>query len=501
MTKAEIEREEAILAVRLIPSVQSLKLLSDKFFSVADKCKFELDVPDDVAEEAVRLVAANVRAFWGAEAKVTTAKTKLARGDNPEGYAVKITATKVVIAAPALAGVRYATYTLRQLAEPERGVRVAAGYLLPCVQIEDAPVSRFRGVHLCWFPRPETETFEIERSIRLAAYYKFNYVVLESWGVIRFQSHPEFGWTERPVEPGEIKRLVRLARDLGVTMIPQFNIFGHASASRSCTGKHALLDFHPEFASLFEPDGWCWCLSNPETRAFLTDIVRELDDLYDHPPFFHLGCDEARGAASCALCRRADYPKLLLDHLTYFNGILKERNARPMIWHDMFLDARDERWAGYIVCGKKEYADLLKKLPKDFVICDWQYGYPSKDGKEPEWPTTRYFVKSGFDTLVCPWLDTAGTLSLGKLVAEIGNAGMLMTTWHKASGHHYYYEFYFGALAAWNPATKCFSDGCAVDHLALFDAHIRAVDRDMGCTRYEELGSARRQIHGPNYEG
>ena len=501
MTKAQIEKEEKTLSVRLVPSVRSLKLLSDKFFPLRDKCTFEIDVPDDLAEEAVRLVAANVRAFWKVEARVTTAKTKLARGEDPEGYAIRIASTKVTIAASTASGVRYATYTLRQLAEPERGMGRSSSFSFPCVQIEDAPVSRFRGIHLCWFHRPETEAFEIERSIRLAAYYKFNHVVLESWGVIRLRSHPEFGWPDRPVEPGEIKRLVRLGRELGVTLIPQFNIFGHGAASRCATGKHALLDFHPEFAPLFEPDGWCWCLSNPATRAFLADIVRELDDLYDHPPYFHLGCDEARGAASCSLCRRADYPKLLLDHFKFFNGLLKERGARPMIWHDMFLDAHDKRWTGYTACGQEAFAKLLGKLPKDFVLCDWQYGYPAKDGKEPEWATTRYFVKKGFDTLVCPWLDLGGTLSLGKLVPEVGGLGMLMTTWHRAHGHFSQHEFYFAALAAWNPATKCFSDGSIVDHLALFDSHLRDVNRDMGCRSYEELGSARRQIHGPYYEG
>ena len=500
MTKAEVAREESLLALRLVPSVRSLKLVSDKFFPLADNCKVEVDVPGSCAEEAVKVVAAHFRAFWKVEAKVTTPKKGHPAIENPEGYAIRVTATKISISAPALAGVRYATYTLRQLAESERGVMTSTAWHLPCVAIEDAPANRFRGLHLCWFPRPETEAFEIERSIRMAAYYKYNYVVIESWGVIRFRSHPEFGWSERPVEPGEIKRLVRLARELGVTLIPQLNIFGHGSTSRSCTGKHSTLDFHPDLAPLFEPDGWCWCLSNPETRAFLTDIVRELYDLYDHPPFFHLGCDEARGAASCALCRHADYPALLLDHLTYFHGLLKGLGARPMIWHDMFLDARDERWNGYIVCGKKEYADLLEKLPKDFVICDWQYGFPDQDGKEPVWTTTRYFVKNGFDTLACPWVERRGTISLGQMIREIGAFGMLVTTWNLNVGSYLWHELYFGAFAAWNSNPEVLEDNCAIDRTAHFDSHVRSINQDMGARDYDHFGTARREIHGPYFQ-
>ena len=499
MTKAQIEKEEAALSVRLVPSVKSLKLVSDKFFPLADQCEFEVVVPDDCAEETMKIVADHARAFWNIRASVShVSRPELARDENPEGYAIKVSDRKVVISSATIAGARYATYTLRQLAESERCVQTSNAFFFPCVEIADEPALHFRGMHLCWFPRPETEAFEIERSIRMAAYYKFNYVVLESWGVLRLHSHPEFGWADRPVEPGEIRRLVRLARNLGVTLIPQFNIFGHASASRSITGKHVLLDLHPEFAPLFEPDGWCWCLSNPETRKFLSDIICELDDLYDHPPFFHLGCDEARGAASCALCRRADYPRLLLEHLRYFGDLLKERHARPLVWHDMFLDCHDKRWTGYIVCGNDDFGEMLQKLPKDFIICDWQYGYPHPNGNEPEWPTIRYFKKCGFDTLACPWLDTGGTISLGKTIRDINGFGLLGTTWHKANGADFFREFYFDALASWSPDTRCFESNL-VDNMALFDSHVREVTHDMGCKRYEEFGTCRRQIHGPYY--
>ena len=253
MTQAEIEKEEMILSLRLIPSVRSLKLVSDKFFRLEDKCKFELDVPCECADEASKLVADNIRAFWNIEARISVTQAESDHDIGPEGYAVRITATKVTISASAIAGVRYATYTLRQLAETERGVQTSTSCFLPCVRIEDAPSCRFRGMHICWFPRPEIEPFEIERAIRLAAYYKLNYIVLESWGVIRYRSHPEFAWSDCSVGSEEIHRLVRLGRKLGVTLIPQLNIFGHASASRNCTAKHVLLDRHPEFSPLSSP--------------------------------------------------------------------------------------------------------------------------------------------------------------------------------------------------------------------------------------------------------
>ena len=58
----------------------------------------------------------------------------------------------------------------------------------------------------------------------------------------------------------------------------------------------SVLNKHPEYAPLFEPDGWSWCLSNPAARRYIEDIVTELCDIFDEPEFFHIGCDEAYDA-------------------------------------------------------------------------------------------------------------------------------------------------------------------------------------------------------------
>lgn len=493
----DVKKEEAILAGRVIPPVRSLKLVSDKFFKIADKAKFEVFCPE---EGAADFAAGLARSFWKVEAKVSAAKTGK-YPDNDEGYSIRISAAKVAVSAKTLRGVRYAFYSLRQLAETERGVLTSTAMFLPCVEIEDFPGMPFRGMHFCFFPVPETTYVEMEHNIRMAAYFKMNYAVIESWGALEYQSHPEFCWSDRALKPGEMKRLVKLGKELGITLIPQLNIFGHATAARSSAHKHALLDHHPEFAPLFEPDGWCWCLSNPETRKYLTDIVEELCDIFDNPPFFHLGCDEAEGAGTCSVCRRQDYTKLLEDHLLYFNGLLKKRNSRPMIWHDMFLDRDDRRWDNYIVNGNREYAELARKLPKDFVICDWQYGYPDEAGKlpEPTWATTKHFIKEGFDTLVSPWTNIAGIMGLGKVAEAEKGFGMLETTWHINRGNVCSAELNFGAWASWNPR----GDAPNRSHTGLnplFASCLRQVQQDMHLSKYEDIGTTPYQVHGPFFE-
>ncbi len=495
-TPASSAFEEEILRGRTVPPVRELHVDSPDCHFIG-KGAFALKVPAEIADEASGVVSEFARRFWGVDAKVARA-APAAKAPEGEAYAIRVTPAKVAISASSMAAVRYAMFTLRQLAESERGVATSRSFLLPCVSVADAPAMAFRGLHLCWFP--ETSYAEMERDIRMAAYYKFNYAVIESWGVLRYTSHPEFCWADHAVQPGEMRRLVLLAKDLGLTLVPQVNIFGHASAARSCTGKHALLDLHPEFAPLFEPDGWCWCLSNPATRQFLSDIVSEIHELFGNPPFFHLGCDEAGGSSTCFACRHQDHAKLVEDHLRHFHDLLAKRGARPMVWHDMLLDRRDPRWNGYIVCGDERLTGLLDKLPRDFIVCDWQYYYPDEGGKlkEPDWTTTKHFIASGRDTLACPWLNTAGTLSLGRCIEDHHGFGLLETSWHRIQGHDFFRVFFHGAWAAWNPHADS-PNHAHCDLLALMDSHVRQTTQDMGATRYEDLGTSQKQIHGPYY--
>ena len=163
-----------------------------------------------------------------------------------------------------IAGVRWARYTLRQLAIAKRGTMKTEGMILPTLSISDSPHLAFRAVHLCWFP--ETRPAQIERAVRLAALLKFNCAILEPLGTYKSEKHPWRCWPDAPMTKAETRRLVALGKDLGITLIPQINCYGHASYLRSISNKHSALDMHPEYAPLFEPGGWNWCLSNPETQ-------------------------------------------------------------------------------------------------------------------------------------------------------------------------------------------------------------------------------------------
>jgi len=427
-----------------------------------------LDAEQDVTVRCPEAAAAvwvrdHLRLWFAFEPKVAGRTEAVALPE--EGYRLSARPEGIVVEAKTLAGVRYALFTLRQIAERNSEGATVTGYRLPACTIEDAPTLRFRGVHFCWMPEMSADF--VEREIRLAAAYKFNTVVLEPWGVYRSERHPWFGWPEGMMTKEAIARLVVVARDLGVTLVPQFNVFGHASASRSCTGKHAALDFGPERQCLFEPggswsSGWNWCLSNPEAVRTVRELVVEMHEAFGNPPYFHIGCDEA-DAPSCASCRGADYSVLVAAHITEIARILKARGTRTMMWHDMLLRSGDPRWKGFYANGSAATAKLVETLPKDIIVCDWYYGNDAggqmaeKDRKSlvGTYPTLDYFAKTcGFDTVTCPWEERGGIRAQAKYACEQGLFGVLETTWHHFGGERFPDMIQLSSCGAWGRGEK-----------------------------------------------
>lgn len=473
-------------ALELTPLPTPVEFASDMDNPVAFDASTEvaLDCPDAVAVEWLQ---EHFSEWYGADApKVCSASVGLALKDNEEAYSVRADFDGVRIAARSIAGVRWAAYSLRQLAIAKRGTLNTSGRILPMLYISDAPQLAFRAVHLCWFP--ETRLEQIERAVRLAALCKFNYAIIEPWGTYKSKKHPWHNWPDASLTGDEVRRLVAIGKDLGITLIPQINCYGHASSARSCSVKHVTLDFHPEYEPLFEPGGWNWCLSNPETQRVLREMIAEMYEDFGRPPYFHLGCDEAQ-PPTCPECRKVPYGKLVAEHITNLAAFVKSLGAQSMIWHDMLLERDDPRWNGFVRCGSKDTAELVDMLPKDVIICDWQYSYGDKTEVREYWPTIEYFSNKGFPVAGCPWMNYNTMRPMADFISKVGGFGFIETTWHYLKGGDWVNMYRYGSSAAW---------GSEVKKLPFFDTvfanALRYVGHDMKVSDYHDTGHLTHQV-------
>ena len=208
------------------------------------------------------------------------------------------------------------------------------------------------------------------------------------------------------------KELLAFARQLGLVSIPLFQTLGH--------GEYVLEK--EAYFSLREqgtPD--CYCVSNPDVRRFLSAAILEIADLFEDPPLFHLGGDEAYHFAICPQCAARGRNQLFCEHENALAALLTQRGIRPAIWHDM-------------PC---EHPEVLKELDSRFVIFLWNYDHFE------EWPEEKVFAGTGFDMVICPssgscgdspfmpvWDHHAGNIAGAAALAErLGARGLCMTSW------------------------------------------------------------------------
>ena len=201
-------------------------------------------------------------------------------------YAISVKASGAAVTAKDGPSLLNGIKTLVQLICPENLAEGGESFYISAAEAHDAPAIPFRAVHFCVFP--DTKLYNIEKAIHLAGFFKMTHVILEFWGTFRYECEPALSWKDRSFSIAELKPLVALANGYGMEVIPMANQFGHASQSRSCYGRHVLLNRNPRLSRLFEPDGWTWCLSDPDTYRLLAAMREELIDFCGDGRYFHL---------------------------------------------------------------------------------------------------------------------------------------------------------------------------------------------------------------------
>lgn len=345
--------------------------------------------------------------------------------DSSGGYRIQVLPDMITIAAKDSKTFVDAFTTLVQLIEPEDLSEGGERFLVRSVEIQDKAAMSFRCIHLCVFP--ETRPLDLQKAIRLAGFLKFTHVILEFWGMYPYKSLPELAWKDRAYSLDTIRELVTEIRSFGMEPVPMLNHLGHAAQCRAGRGRHVVLDQAPRYAMLFEPDGWTWCTSNPDTYKLLGNLRSELMETFGQGSYFHLGFDEAYSFATCPKCaREQEEGRFLAEFINRLAADLRKEGRRSIIWHDEFLASKD--WPEKIVANGDRLhktADGIAHLDKDVIIADWQYydGFPGGE------PTAEYFMKKGFDVLLCPWNEAENVRNLCNTTKRLGAMGMIMTTW------------------------------------------------------------------------
>ena len=310
----------------LVPLPDSVAVRSGSFH-FDGRTSLQVSSSSPALKEAGQFLASRLRVSTGYPFPVDTAAA-LKPGAPPENavrislaspgvswksgaYELVVAKTGIGIIAADPAGAFYALQTLFQLlpVEFEYGSPVyGVAWEVPCVEIRDAPRFPWRGMHLDVGRHFFGKKF-VEEYIDLIARYKFNvfhwHLTDDQGWRIEIRKYPRLtsvgSWRKETLGDGqphggfytqdEIREVVAYARERSVTVVPEIEMPGHATAALasypelSCTG--GPFDVQTKWR-IFED---VYCAGNDTTFEFLQDVLTEVIDLFPGT-FIHIGGDE-----------------------------------------------------------------------------------------------------------------------------------------------------------------------------------------------------------------
>jgi hypothetical protein len=299
-----------------------------------------------------------------------------------EGYILEIGGDGIRVHANTETGAFYARQTLQQLirAYRRRGS-------LPALRIVDWPDLTIRAVSddISRGPVPTTEF--MQRQIDRMAEMKINTLTYYTEHVVRTESHPEFAPFNGAIDIDEWRALAEYARDRHITLLGNFQSFGHFER---------ILE-HPKYAPLGEV-GRVLSPVLPESRALLRDIYSEMVPAFETDVFVVNGdetFDLGRGPSKA----RADslgIGVVYAEHMLNIKEILDSLGVDMVMWGDVLL----------------QHEDALRMIPSEVIIGTWDYT-----------PRDSYdfmitpFTEAGHRVLVC-----SGVLNSGRIMPDFRTA-------------------------------------------------------------------------------
>ncbi len=236
---------------------------------------------------------------------------------------------------------------------------------------------------------------------------KVNTLILRIDYNYQFKSHPELR-DSAALSKSDVKKMVEACKKNNIDIIPQINLLGH----QSWAGKtEALLRVYPEFdetpwVKMPAPADYKWpnadglycrsyCPLSPGVHKVVFELVDEIMDVFEAKAF-HAGMDEVfyLGEDKCPRCAGRDKAVLFANEVQTIRDHLAERGQELWIWGDRLIDGRTTgigEWAA-------SYNDTYKAIdliPRDVVICDWQYDEDNQ--------TAVYFALKGLRVVTCAW--------------------------------------------------------------------------------------------------
>ena len=300
-------------------------------------------------------------------------QTKLSIGvdqnisESPESYKLKIDAKGIEITGSDYAGTFYGMQTLIQILET---IKINNTNTVSSVVISDSPRFKWRGMLLDVGRHMFPADF-IKRYIDIIAAHKMNvfhwhltedqgwrmpiekYPKLESIAAWRketlighytdkprkFDGKPYGGFYTKE----EIADIIEYAKQRSVTIVPEIELPGHATAALSAYPELSCTGGPHEAETIWGIHKEVYCAGNEETFYFLENVLKEVSEIFPGP-YIHIGGDECPKTRweKCQKCQKRIAEEGLKDEhelQSYFikriEKVLEKFDKRLVGWDEI----------------------------------------------------------------------------------------------------------------------------------------------------------------------
>lgn len=273
----------------------------------------------------------------------------------------------------------------------------------------------------------------------------------------------------------ELKEIVEYIESSGLTLIPAFENFYHIEKLLQYKEAAEFSEFADERT---EGRGWAnerfkrgsvGCTSNPDFNKFFDAYITEICSVF-HGEYIHMGLDEVFEFAECPRCKarlEAGETKkgIFFSQVMHNHELVKSMGKTMLMWDDFF-----------------EYYDVVDALPRDIILCHWNYGFIGSETKghwtnrvRKDWLSI--YDRLGFNYIFCAYGSNASSTynvdTLTDYALKHKPMGAILTIWERAAS---FYNGIYPLIALcgklWNGQIKSFDDKVKVYEEVIGDREI-----------------------------
>lgn len=275
--------------------------------------------------------------------------------------------------------------------DPNKGIE----WISPCVTVRDKPQFQYRGI-LLDSSRHFFSVDVIKRLLRILSTLKINHLQIhltddqgnrfeslkypgfQTFGSIRKSSPKKWDDTSSDgtqygpfyYTQDELRDLVHFASQLGITIVPEFELPGHALGALAPYSKFSCRQQPLNVACQWGSSLEIFCAGNDETIEFLEEVFDEILEIFPSK-FIHIGGDEVIKSRwrFCPKCRKRMEDEGFADDVNELQGWIVSHFSE-------YLNKKGRRLVGW--------GEILesKNLAKNAIVMNWKGIQAAIDGTE-----------------------------------------------------------------------------------------------------------------------